>query len=286
MIEEILKSKIKNECEKNYQDYIKKVATKFAYIIIKKKKVVIDHSWDPKWDHSGRTREINESYNLQDYETFGEFVENEYNGISVASYTSGMGFYHKTYSEDFEKLSYEWISDQLYNVIKKLIENNNEILKQWIKKRNIENSKKLLDEIYDIIISEDLIVDFLITSSIELFYNILSTNPKILFNRGKTSAFKKIRLENLKNKKRREKRKKERKEAEKIWNKISKMYKLKYNKNIPKKINKSHYNSRIKSLLKQINNNGISISKIQNIGKHLGFNFSNSVERIIINFKK
>ncbi|MGM0380132.1 MAG: hypothetical protein ACQEQE_10335 [Bacillota bacterium] len=286
MIEEILKNKIKYECNNNYGDYIERVATKFAYIIIKNKKVVIDHSLDPKWDHSGRTREINESYNLQDYETFGDFLENEYNGTSIASYTSGMGLYHETYSEDFEKLSYEWIFDQLYEVIKQLIKNNNKILKKWIKKRNIENSKKLLDEIYDIIIYEDLIGDFLITNSIELLISIKSINPMILFNRGKTIALKKIRLENIKSKRKREKRKIERKEAEKIWNKISKMYKLKYNKSIPEKINKSHYNNRIKSLLKQINNNGIHISKIQNIGEYLGYNFSNSVERIIINFKK
>lgn len=286
MIEKLLKDRIKVKINNDFDDYIQLVAEKFAYIILKNKKIVIDHSLDPPWDHSGRTREINESYNLKDYNTFGEFIDNEYNGTSVATYYSGRGLSHNTYFEDFERLSNEWIFDQCYGVLKELINNDNVILKKWINKRNIEEDKNFLDEIYDIIIYEDIIGDFLLTESIEILVSIKSTNPIILFKRGKKNALKKIKIEHKKYKKQQKINKRNQKNAEKVWAKISKMYELKYNKSIPDKINKTEYNKEISDLLEAANNNGISIKEIQNIGKHLGFNFSNSVKMIIKNYKK
>lgn len=283
-LEDILKEKLKNQCENNMNDYVQLVANWFAYIILNNNKHEIDHSLDPPWDNSGMITDIDEQFDLNDYATFNGFIEREYTGESNASYVSGHGMYHYTYEEPFEQITLEWLTSQLYLVIKSLIENENKYLQEWVENKNISFNIKATDDITENILFEDVVGDFFYSYVWEIKDNVLNTHPIILFSRGKEEAINKIRKEEIKQKESQEEFQKNREKAEFIWKKILKMYKLKYGHEIPNKIKKPLYDKKVKQLFIELYKNGVNIEEIQSIGKYLSFRFSNSVSTLISNF--
>jgi|GEM_PF-2434462 hypothetical protein len=285
ILEDILQEKLKNKCEKNIDDYVQLVANWFGYVILNNKKHKIDHSIDPPWDHSGRVFNTDEPFDLNDYATFDEFINEEYTGESCATYMSGYGIAHYTYEERFNQISFEWLTSQVHIVIEELIENNNSYLEKWIENENITFDIKEADNITDLIVFEDIIGDFIYSYSLDIEDYLLKTHPIILFNRGKKEALIKIRKEKKKQMENQKKYQKNREKAEYLWDKILKIFKLKYGEKIPKKINKPLYDSKVKQLLIELHKNGSNVDEIQKIGKYLGFNFSNSVELLISKFE-
>lgn len=283
-LEDILKNKLENQCENNVNDYVQLVANWFAYIILNNNKHEIDHSLDPPWDNSGMIIDIDEHFDLNDYATFHDFIEREYTGESNASYVSGHGMYHYTYEEPFEQITLEWLTSQLYLVIKSLIEKENKYLQEWVESKNISFNIKAADDITDIILFEDVVGDFFYSYVWEIKDNVLNTHPIILFSRGKEEAINKIRKEEIKQKESQKEFQKNREKAEFIWEKILKMYKLKYGHEIPNKIEKPLYDKKVKQLFIELYKNGVNIEEIQSIGKFLSFRFSNSVSTLISNF--
>lgn len=285
ILENILKEKLEDQCENNIDSYIKEVAEWFSYIILKYKKYEIDHSFDPPWDNSGRVICSGEQINLDDYDTFEDFLENEYSGTSSPSYMSGHGMFHEAYREDFDYMTIDWMYSQVSPVIKGLIKDENKDLKKFAKNYNIEFTIKEIDNIIENIIDEDIVGDI----SWELEWHIkdyvLDTHPLILFNRGKEEAIKEIKLEKLRRIEEQERSQAKRKEAEYLWDKILKMFKLKYGHQISDRIDKPLYDQKLKQVLIEIHLNGISIEEIQNIGESLSFKFSNSVSRLISEFE-
>ena len=284
VLEDILKKELKYHCENNIEDYFKLVSNWFAYIILNNPKYEVDHSFDPSWDSSGRVIRSDEKFDLNDYATFNDFIEREYTGESKASYVSGHGMYHYTYEEPFEQITLEWLSSQLHLAIISLIEKENKYLQEWVENKKIPFNVKEADEITDTILFEDIVGDFFYSYYREIQDNVIDTHPIIIFNRGKEEAIKRIKKEKIKQKERQNNYQKGRKEAEFLWKKISKMYKLKYKHEMPNKIEKPLYHKRVKQLLIEIYKNGVNIDEIQNIGKFLSFNFSNSVSSLISNF--
>lgn len=283
-LENILKEELKNQYENNINDYIQSVANWFAYIILSNNKHEIDHSLDPLWDNSGMVRCIDEQFELNDYATFNDFIEREYTGESIASYVSGHGMYHYTYEEPFDQITLEWLISQLHLVIKSLIEKENKHLEEWVKKRNVLFNIKEADEITDIILFEDIVGNFFFTYVGEIKDYLLNTHPIILFSRGKEEAINRIIKEKIKQKDDQKEFQKNWEKAEFIWEKILKMYKLKYGQEIPNKIKKPLYDKKVKQLLIEAYKNGVNIEEIQNIGEFLSFKFSNSVSSLISNF--
>ena len=283
-LEDILKEKLKNQCENNMNDYVQLVANWFAYIILNNNKHEIDHRLDPPWDNSGMITDIEEKFDLDDYATFNDFIKREYTGESNASYVSGHGMYHYTYEEPFEQITLEWLTSQLYLVIKSLIEKENKYLKEWVENKNISFNIKEADDITEDILFEDVVGDFFYSYVWGIKDNVLNTHPIILFRRGKEEAKNKIRKEEIKQKKSQKEFQKNREKAEFIWEKILKMYKLKYGHEIPNKIKKPLYDNKIKQLFIELLKNGVNIEEIRGIGKFLSFRFSNSVSTLISNF--
>ncbi len=114
ILEDILRERLKNKCDNNLDYYVQLVADWFAYIILKNRKYKIYHSTNPPWDNSGKVICIDEQFDLNDYATFNDFINNEYNGESYASYMSGHGMFHDTYEESFDQISLEWLTSQFH----------------------------------------------------------------------------------------------------------------------------------------------------------------------------
>lgn len=83
----------------------------------------IDYSNDPSWDHSGRLVLFDElTSNLAfKYKTIGEWAEKEHNGFTSATYISGQGLHHDTYSDDINLLSWSMATEILEDGILKLM---------------------------------------------------------------------------------------------------------------------------------------------------------------------
>ena len=286
-LEKVLEEKLKIKYEKHNNSYLQLVSNWFAYIILSNEKYIVDHSLDPTWDYSGRLLKAEEPFDLNDYVTFGDFVETEYTEDSTASFTSRCGLYHTTYDEPLEYLTNEWLMSLLEPVIKDLIKNDNEYLMEWIaiEKKNIISSSEDIDGIIDEIFDDDLIGDFILTSSLELLESLKPIHPIFLFNRGKVEALKTIESERVKQKKMREDYRINSKKAQLLWNKIIKMYQEKYNEVMPHRIEKPLYDQKVKSLLIELHRNGTDVKEIQYIGKHINHYFSNSVRGLISGFK-
>lgn len=286
-LEKVLEEKLKIKYEEYINSYLQLASNWFAYIILNNEKYIVDHSLDPTWDHSGRLLRAEESFDLNDYVTFGDFIETEYTGDSTASFTSGCGLYHTTYDEPLEYLTNEWLMSLLEPVIKDLIKNDNKYLMEWIaiEKKNIISSSEDIDGIIDEIFDDDLIGDFILSSSWELRESLEPIHPIFLFNRGKVEAIKTIESERVKQKKMREEYRINSEKAQLLWNKIIKMYQVKYNEVMPHRIEKPLYDQKVKSLLIELHRNGTDVKEIQYIGKYLNHNFSNSVRDLISGFK-
>ena len=55
------------------------------------------------WDYSTRGRLSNESFDLTQYETVGDFLDNEFTGNTCATYCSGAGLAAETYADVFDE---------------------------------------------------------------------------------------------------------------------------------------------------------------------------------------
>jgi len=285
-LEKVLEEKLKIKYKENINNYIQLVSNWFAYSILNNKKYVLDNSLDPIWDHSGRLVSTHESFDLNDYENFGDFLENEYTGDSIASFTSGCGLYYTTYDEPLDYLTLEWLDTLIKPIINDLIKNRNKYLVQWVTEEkndiiaSLEDIDSIIEEIYD----DDLMADFIYIYSLRLIERLRPIHPTFLFARGKDEAIKTIKYERAEQKRREKEYLINREQAERLWETIEQMYQLKYSKIMPNKIEKTLYDQKIKSLLVEIHKNGADAKEIQYIGKLLSYNFSNAVSGLISQF--
>jgi hypothetical protein len=286
-LEKVLEEKLKIKYEENIYSYIQLVSNWFAYIILNNEKYIVDNSLDPTWDHSGRVVSADESFDLNDYETFGDFIENEYTGDSTASVNSGCGLYHTTYDESLDYMTYEWLETQLKPVINDLIENENKYLIKWIgeEKQEIISSLEDIDGIIEEIHEDDLLGFFIFTFVCELIERLKPVYPAFLFTRGKDEAIETIKSESLRKKKKKTEYLINREKAELLWEKVVKMYQVKYSEVMPYKVEKPLYDQKVKSLLMELCKNGIDAKEIQYIGDLLSCNFSNTVSGLISRFE-
>ena len=284
-IENILKQKLKIKCIDNIDDYIQMTSEWFAYIILSKKRYNLDHSFDPPWDNLGKAVCTDKKIKIEDYSTFDEFLENELTGQSFATHVSNHGLGYYTYIRDFEQESLDWILSKLELVIIELIKDENIYLENYSKEKNIifniGESNNLVEEI----LFEDIVGDCIYNLNFVIMDKVRNVNPYFLFKRGRKAAIKRIKKERKKAGKRQKRFEENRKNAESLWKEIVKLYKLKYGEKMPNKANKPIYDTKIKKLLIEVHKTGISIKKIQKIGEHLNYKFSNSVCSLISNFK-
>lgn len=84
------------------QSVLDSMASLFVRWVIAGRIFEIHHDNDPAWDRSGSSKQstVDPLLLLVKHETIGEWMEEEYTGNSVASYTSRMGLFWDTYSDE------------------------------------------------------------------------------------------------------------------------------------------------------------------------------------------
>jgi hypothetical protein len=72
------------------------------------------------WDYSTRGRPSNESFDLTEYETIGDFLDNELTGNTRATFCSGSGFAAETYASVFTEESWKMYGHCIREIAPKL----------------------------------------------------------------------------------------------------------------------------------------------------------------------
>lgn len=287
LLQEKLEELISCFCEQNKKHYIQFVAEWVAYIIIEDIKLDVSHDWDPSWDFSGRLVEDEEGYNLDDYQSLYDFTDDSYNGGSRATYVSGHGLRYNTYSDELEEITDEWVWKQLEFAMQKLLREDRKLLLEWVNTSrgvsvdDINNPKELAEEM----LGYDLVGDHLIHATYELMKLVGNMGLKLLYKKGEKGARDRIIQEEIAERKRAEEAEINRQKAEKLWNKVSKAYNLRYGRNssaqLPQ-INKGLYKSKFKPVLDELYRNGIPKEEIRLLGIYpYGGKFSNSARNLV-----
>ncbi|SFS43831.1 hypothetical protein SAMN02910357_00748 [Succinivibrio dextrinosolvens] len=94
-----------------------------------------DHTYDPPYDCSG---ELVEAGKISADITVNEFLEEEYNGDKHASYCSGCGFFHDTYSDSLQSFTLEYGVGLMHRKIREILD----------KELKVELSDEEFEEIY------------------------------------------------------------------------------------------------------------------------------------------
>ncbi|MCK4258360.1 MAG: hypothetical protein KAX49_05245 [Halanaerobiales bacterium] len=287
-LENLLEERIRQFYEKSKDDYIHMIAEWFSTIILTKEKYIVDHSYDPEWDCSGRLVSTGKKFDLDEYETFAEFIENEYTGNSSASYERGCGFFHDRYEYELEDITMNWLHELLFDAVSDLIKEQNPLLQEWLVTLDMEilYSIENADEITGVISDEDILADFIVfTFPSKVQQNVLNSHPKFLFKLGAEEARLKIEQEKKKKEERFKQIEEDRRKAEKLWERVIKIYQIRHGEKIASRIEKPLYNQKLKIVLEQLCDEGVEINEIQNIGELVNYNFSNSVKRAISIFR-
>lgn len=288
----LLEKRIKKHANQDIENYIREVAVWITKILLSDTKTKITFELDPPWDSSGKTFDTCNSFNISDYETLDNFIENEYNGTSHASFISGMGVFHDFYSSELDVLTDNWVSLQMRETIKLLLKEKNQLILEYAKLREEKDriahkcQYKTAEEITQLIVDDDIIGDFLFFYyPIELKRRIGQMDIKLLFKLGQAQAIDELKQEEIARQKRREEHKINQEKAEKCWNYICKLHKVRYHKDMPQKIEKEYYDQFLYPLLKLEFKEHDAILNVRLLGQFLRYKFSNSVAYRLINYK-
>lgn len=280
----LLIKKLKEQANKNRQRFIQQVAVWIAEILLSETKTEITNEFDPVWDTSGITLNTDQLFNIKDYTSLDSFIENEYNGTSQPSFISGMGLFHNVYANELEELITEWISLQFEETIHQLLKDRNELLLEYLALREITHDhSEVLADLYE----EDSIGDVLILEfPIELRESLGKMDINLLFKIGQIHAQENIRHKEVEHQRKNEELYINVGKAEKYWNKICKLHKLRYQKDMPHKVEKPYYDQYVYPILVvECMENNDTINNIRLLGMHLGHKFSNSVALKLSFFK-
>lgn len=232
------------------------------------------HDFDPPWDCSGTLVKINKKFNLHDYKKVGNFLE-EYNGNMKATYMSGLGFVPETFEEDVEYLINDEIKKLLEQVVQELESVEMQELRRVLKEtagEEIDND----DDIAEAILFADLIGEEVIELSETILEDVKEQPFKEVVEKYKDRATKNEEEYLTRLREEMERKKREKAEAIATWEKIKRLYKRFFGKDVPEKIEKGVEYGKLKNLLDVTDE--IPEEDIRKVGKYLSSQFSNSVD--------
>lgn len=287
---DLLVTRTTKHANQNIQKYIQEVTVWISKVFLSETKTKITFESDPPWDTSGLNYNTGYSFNIRDYTSLDSFIKNEYNGSSHPSFISGMGMFHDFYSSELDELTDEWISLQLKETIELLLEEKNQlILKYADLHEDNETHKceyKTADEISQLIYDDSIIGDFLVFEyPMELKRRIGQMDINLLFKIGHGQANNMLMQEETARQKRREVEKINQEKAEKCWNRICKLHRVRYKKDMPQKIEKDYYDQYLYPILKEEFKANEDILNIKLLGRFFSYKFSHSVAVKLINYK-
>lgn len=176
---------LKKERELDKNNFLLKLAETFAFKILHGDKYELTYDFDPLYDHSGTLLLSKKGFEIEDYETLEDFME-EYTGEAIPTYTSGCGFVYETYEKFFYDYIMDYISKNLFvKVIKKFMDTRKEELYELLKKYKITEFDDTPQSIVFEILFNDLIGNELIELQSDMLTEIKNINAKYLFKKGK-----------------------------------------------------------------------------------------------------
>lgn len=280
---ELLIAKTKGIASQNKHTYILEVSEWAARVFIEGTRKEVTHYYDPPWDSSGQLVETGKPFSLEDYTTLGSFIENEYNGMTEASYLSGCGLFHRTYWDNFEELTRSWVIQQLETALKSLSLQYEQPLKEYIKEINyLDEEANTIEDMMTVLIDENDIVDLLLYGySFELMTEIQEMDFTFLVKKSESMMREKVEKERMEAIRQAELQDKQRKTdnqiAERIWNELAEEHKTRYQKNIPSYIDRPYFKIFIYPLLQDMIKSGTNREDIKKLAQFYSHLFSNSV---------
>jgi hypothetical protein len=289
----LLEKRTAKHANQNIEKYIQEVAVWVSKILISETKTKITFEYAPPWDSSGQTYNTGHSFDIGEYDTLDSFIENEYNDSSHASFVSGMGIFHDFYSNELDELTDNWVALQLEETVDLLLKEKNQLILEYAKLREIEDSitqkcqYKTAKEISQLIYTDDIIGDFLVIDySIELKRQIGQMDIKLLFKLGNNQAHDELRQEENTSQKRKEEQIINKEKVDKFWKSICRLHRIRYQKDMPQKIEKDYYDQFLYPFLKEEFKENDDILKIRLLGQFVSYKFSNSVAIKLINYEQ
>ncbi|MCA1066117.1 hypothetical protein QTG56_25480 (plasmid) [Rossellomorea sp. AcN35-11] len=280
---ELLIDKTKEISRQNKYKYIQQVSEWIARVFLSETRKEVTHDFDPPWDYSGELIDTNEPFQLKDYTSLESFTENEYNGISEASFVSGCGLLHKYYTDELDELTDEWVVDQLISAVIELRREHPDRFNDFIEGVKEEGEEiHTAKEITQLILMTDIIGDFIVFDlPTELSVEVGKMNLSYLVKRSTEIVKEKIREEELQAKKQSElkKRKTEKDKclAEDIWKELNNRYKLRHQKVLKDKIDRTYFKSEVVPILIGMINDGRNKEDIKVLSEFYSGFLSNSV---------
>ncbi|RCW74996.1 hypothetical protein [Saliterribacillus persicus] len=288
----LLEKRIYKHANHKIEKYLQEIAVWISKILLSETKTEITFEFDPPWDSSGQILNTNFPFEISDYETLDSFLENEYNGSSRPSFMSGHGLFHDFYSSELDELTDNWIALQVTETINVLLKENNHLILNYAKLREDEESQshktqyKTAEEISQLIYLDDILGDFLVIDyPIELKEFVGKMDITLLFKQGHHQANNELKQEKIARQIREKEQLINQEQAKKFWNYICKLHRVRYQRNIPSKIEKNYYDQFLYPLLKEEFKENEDVLNIRLVGQYMEHKFSNSVYFKLINFE-
>lgn len=266
------------ECFDAYQNH---VAIWVAKTFIQNTKVLVDHSSDPDWDTSGHPIYTDTPFNSNDYTTLESFLK-EHNGQTEPSYMSGCGLFHLTYRSELEDLTLQWTGELQTQVVNDLLKENKTLFKEFIEREKHKNETvNTAEDISSLISSSDIIGDDFYDIYHDLLEEIANVDLSFLLKIGEAEAYKTIEEnKRIAAELKIEKARKDQhgKEASVfVLDELKNRFLLKYQVELPKRIEKQLYVKKVKSILSDMVRDGIDECSIQLSADYLPLSLSHSV---------
>ncbi|MFD0712131.1 hypothetical protein [Paenibacillus sp. GCM10027626] len=271
---ESISEQIRSRVEEKFQILFSSIAEELAYDFLFSPKYIVTHDYDPPWDHSGMLLQINEKFSLEDYSCVEDFFE-EYTGQSRASYMSGCGFFYDTFEEKYEEQIREFVYGCIVEVLAGI---DDTTLIELLLEHGYEVSEAEKNDIIQTVTDYELF-DEPFWYHYEILDRIKLCNFELMILRGRNEAMKRYETKRLKIKEARERTEaRERIEAEKevaqkLWNKLEKLYKLQMGGKQLLKVEMKDYETFV-SFLDQ---NQVSREERIMLAKYMGDKLSNKV---------
>ncbi|MFU1795278.1 hypothetical protein ACM1RC_15530 [Paenibacillus azoreducens] len=264
---ESISEQIRNRVDAKFSVLLANLAEELAYDFMFAPKYGITHRYDPPWDYSGMLNRTNGSFSIGDYYSVEDFF-NEYTGQSTASYVSGIGFFHKRFEEKYEDLIREFVFECYIEV---LSETDDNLLVQLLLERGYDVAETEKNDIIQTVTDYELFEEPF-WYHYEIIERVKPLSLKMMIARGKNEATKKYHHQLVRWMEEEEKISFEKKGAQKLWNKLQKLFRLQKGSSLPK-IEMKDY----KMFLEFLDYNRISIEERIILAKYMGDKFSNKV---------
>ncbi|MDQ0194744.1 hypothetical protein [Paenibacillus wynnii] len=264
---ESISEQIRNRVDAKFSVLLANLAEELAYDFMFAPKYKITHRYDPPWDCSGMLIRTNESISIDDYYSVEDFFD-ECTGQSTASYTSGIGFLHNSFEEKYQDMIREFVFECYIEVLSEIDDN---LLVQQLLENGYDIAEVERNNIIQTVTDYELFEEPF-WYHYEIIERVKPLSLKMMIARGKNEAIKTYHHQLVRWMEEEGKISFEQKGAQKLWNKLQKLFRLQKGYPLPK-IEMKDY----KTFQEFLDHNRISIEERIILAKYMDNKFSNKV---------